>query len=37
MYKVKGRRGLLDWKVCGITQSEEKDENGLPKRSLNII
>ena len=37
MYKVKGRRGLLNWKVCGIQQSEEKDEKGHSKKSLTFI
>lgn len=34
MYGIKGRRGLLNWKVCGISQKDEKDENGYYLKDL---
>lgn len=37
MYGVKGRRGLLNWKVCVTVQKEEKDEKGQPKKELKFI
>jgi hypothetical protein len=32
MYGIKGRRGLLSWKVCGVLHKDEKDENGQFKK-----
>jgi len=32
VFDIKGRRGLLNWSVCGILHKEEKDEKGNSKR-----